>query len=491
MASARRYLDIRVVAVVGSSSAIAWCALGAFGGTDLPTPLLGALALAGFAVAVLRRERLRNLGAGGRFGVASLYAFAAWSTLATTWSDDRGAASHAALSTVALVAAATAIATLVPAVAAPSAAVGLACGSASVGLTSLVVAVADPGSLVAGRLAWPTGYPNGAAAVFGVGAWLALATAVRPEPTVFARRSCVTLSVLLGGLVLCTQSRGAVFVAPIVAVVLVVLPPRRLAAATTLVVAGGLVASTAPFTAQLSSAATGHERSALAAALLAVGAATIAAAVLSIALIPAIDGVTGRRGRGALAAAGLVVVTVSAALAAPRAGDAWRELTTPPRESSPRSLGNLEGNRWDLWRVGLLETRDRLLAGAGPGGFEHAYAARGRTDERPVNAHSLVIETLYGTGVIGLILLVCFLGGWAWAAWPLTETSGAILSTGLVALVAHACVDWLWELPSTALLFAALLGTGLGLDRCERSVRTGFGVEGAGRRRSEGVLTQT
>jgi O-antigen ligase len=129
-------------------------------------------------------------------------------------------------------------------------------------------------------------------------------------------------------------------------------------------------------------------------------------------------------------------------------------------------LSSLSGNgRGDYWRAALDETRAHPLLGGGAGTWHRWWLARRPDANGALDAHSLYLETLAELGPLGLALLVAAL------ALPLVSLRRALrhewapaCAAAYVALLAHAALDWDWELPAVALcgLFCgtALLGDG-------------------------------
>jgi hypothetical protein len=132
-------------------------------------------------------------------------------------------------------------------------------------------------------------------------------------------------------------------------------------------------------------------------------------------------------------------------------------------QASNSRLASFESNRGEFWRVARSAFAEAPLRGVGSGGFRVEWLR-----ERPIryaarDAHSLYFETPAELGVIGLALLLTFLGGVAaCAARAVRRDPG--LAAGPIAVGAlwavHAGLDWDWEMPSAtlpALLLAAVL----------------------------------
>ncbi len=83
-----------------------------------------------------------------------------------------------------------------------------------------------------------------------------------------------------------------------------------------------------------------------------------------------------------------------------------------------------------------------------------------------VDAHSLPLQTLAELGLVGAVLLIAFLGGlWASTRAALARSRAAVAgpAAALVVYLAHAPLDWDWELPALTLFAAVLAGYVLAL----------------------------
>ena len=122
------------------------------------------------------------------------------------------------------------------------------------------------------------------------------------------------------------------------------------------------------------------------------------------------------------------------------------------------------GDRPKYWHAAWLDLTQHALLGSGAGSFEVAWL-RYRTISGSVrDAHNLYLETLAELGPLGLLLLVIAL---TVPLWTIPKARGiaptASICGAYVAFLAHAAIDWDWEMPVvtiTALLCAgALLNT--------------------------------
>jgi hypothetical protein len=110
------------------------------------------------------------------------------------------------------------------------------------------------------------------------------------------------------------------------------------------------------------------------------------------------------------------------------------------------------------------------LLGGGAGSYERWWL-----QERPVanaarNAHDLYLETLAELGPLGLALLLVALGAPLWAA---RRAGGPLASAALAAYVAwlaHAVLDWDWQIPAVTLPALACAGALVVLARPDADV---------------------
>jgi O-antigen ligase len=134
-------------------------------------------------------------------------------------------------------------------------------------------------------------------------------------------------------------------------------------------------------------------------------------------------------------------------------------------ESGPHLL-SAESNRWDFWQVAAGDLRSRPLSGFGAGSFGPTYLRDGRSSETPAQAHGQLQELAATLGLPGL-LLGCTVAAIGLAGLlrrrraPSTALAGA--AVGSACVLAHAQVDWHWQVPAVALPVVALLACGAAL----------------------------
>jgi tetratricopeptide (TPR) repeat protein len=281
-------------------------------------------------------------------------------------------------------------------------------------------------------------------------------------------------------LALVAESRGAAFALPLAAIVYVVLVPfRARALLALLLLSAALYLTWDAFTDVYagvragSSAALTDARVALVATFFVVAGVT---ALLALADRRAsVYEAVARRGARAFQIGVLVVLLAGAAAwlaqdgrTLERTDEAWQDFKSgyPDSFGDSRLTGELGTNRYDFWRVGLLIFRDRPLLGAGADNFGLQYVQDRKAPEEPTYPHSIEIEILSQTGIVGAALFVAALIAAAIAyVRKRRELDGlgrlvaAGAMTGFVYWLLHASVDWFWELPvlgSAAFMFLGL-----------------------------------
>ena len=132
--------------------------------------------------------------------------------------------------------------------------------------------------------------------------------------------------------------------------------------------------------------------------------------------------------------------------------------------------------RYDYWRVALDAFADHPLAGVGAGNYEPRYAARRDHPKYSRYAHSLPLNVLAETGVVGFLLLFGAIG--CAVAAVLSRRSGLSASgratvAGCLAVTAsllgHASVDWVEQVPAVAIPGLGFLFVGVRLAAPERA----------------------
>jgi hypothetical protein len=431
-------------------------------------------------------------------------AFAAWTALASTWSlsSDRslqelsrvdfyfgvlllGMGIHrdrerAVRHTVNAVAAAVAV---------------VACLALASRLRPDLFAAADqtasflPGT--AGRLGWPLNYWNALAALLALGLPLLLATATSAR-TLWAQAAAAAAIPVVTLCSYLTFSRGGAIAAGVGLLAFFALSSERVGKLATAFVAvagsGVLILAAVARPAiehGLTNAAARHQGSTLLITVVIV-CAGVALAQTGVGLAvrhgtpPRWLTFTRRRSQ-ALLATGLAACLLTALLAgAPgRISHAWRDFKHPSaaalHQDSIARFGTISGNgRYEYWKVAVDATGGHLLGGSGAGTFQLIWTPRAPYFSYVQNAHSLYVETLAETGIVGLVLLGAFFVLILAAAVRLSIRSryearvrAAGLTAALIAFCVAAASDWIWQVP--ALPAAALLLAGAALAPTQRS----------------------
>ena len=433
------------------------------GGTAPGSWYPGALLFLGALVPVAYALEPRRLARPGVLALAALAAFTAWSFLSIMWADARGDAWDGANRTL-----------LYLMVFALFAAVPWKAAEASMLLGAFALATAVAGgwaigaelvagghSFADGRLAAPVGYENASAALFLGAFWPAVLLASgRATPPPLRGLLLATAGLLLGLAVLC-QSRGSLIAGPVALALALALARerRRLLLALAAVAATTLAALPLLLGVYSSEPARLDDALGRAAIALVLSVAVLAAAGLASSRLDAGVGtshlLTRRRLIAALACA-LAALALGAGLAVARAGDG-----TAAAAQASRFTGGVESGRYDFWRVAWHQFTRRPLVGAGADNFAQDYARERHRREEPLHPHSIVLRTLGQTGMVGIMLLTGFLVAACAGFRSIGAVGRPVAVAALVsatAWLAHASLDWLWELPAVAAPAMACLG---------------------------------
>jgi hypothetical protein len=153
---------------------------------------------------------------------------------------------------------------------------------------------------------------------------------------------------------------------------------------------------------------------------------------------------------------------------------AFVRLSEPAESRAPAATSNSRllsgaGNRYDYWRIAWSVWQAHPVAGVGAGNFSRPYFQRRATTEDVDQPHSLELQALSDLGLVGLALLVCFVGGVFWGAVRMrrgarsSQLRRGLLTAGVgtfTAWLVQASVDWMHLLPgltAIALAGAAVL----------------------------------
>jgi hypothetical protein len=424
---------MRVAYGVAAIAVFAWWTLhegGAAPATWYPAAVVPLVAL----VAVLWSRGSAWPSRSAALAVAALAAFTLWSFLSVVWADARGDAWDGANRTL-LYLTVFALFALLPW--RPAEAGGFlaafAAATAVVGLGS----VAGPDAFEGGRLAAPIGYENASAALFLAAFWPAVMLAAQPGLPGAARGALLAASGVLLELVVLCQSRGSLLAAGVGLVLALALACDRPRLLLALVVVGAGTLPTLPLLLDVY-AAGGDGAVERAVAAMAASALVLASAGFVVSRIRP------SRGVAVVLVAALIVAGLGAAVAG---------------AVGTRFAGGAGSGRYDFWRVAWSQLASAPVLGAGADNFAHDYARERRGHEEPLYPHSIEWRTLGQTGVVGAVLLVGFFA--AACAGVRRSTADPATVAALVSAavwLAHATIDWQWELPALGAPAMACLG---------------------------------
>jgi hypothetical protein len=326
-------------------------------------------------------------------------------------------------------------------------------------------------SLFAGsRLSEPLGYVNGQAGFFLAGLWPLVALAEQTSRRAVSAGAVAGL-VLLGGLVVMSQSRGAMIALGLSALVVLFVPGRGHRLWIIVVVSAAVALATNQLL-EIGRTGDGLERpsaDALRGAMETTLFLAVAAGLSWWAITSGLHRFAERdprvRGRlvslstvglGAVAA---VTIALAVSLGHPveRVEAGFRAFTKTEDASSPETgyLSRSE-NRHDFWRVALHQFRDHPVRGIGAGNYVPTYFLLRRTREHTRQPHSIELQLLAELGVVGGVALVVFSFG-VFAGFRIRSLRGRTHATSAALAVAgggvftgwlvQTSVDWLHNLP--------------------------------------------
>jgi hypothetical protein len=459
------------------------------GGFDLrqwaPPAVFAVVALA----AIAARGGGVPLGPWGLVTVGGAWGLATWSVLSATWATSAGDALEGAGRDVLYAAVIT-----LPLVAIPHRrALRFAGGGVIVGITALAIGtlgamvVDGPAQFLAGRLDAPVGYRNATALLFAIGFWPLIAVAAERGRARWLKAGAFAVAVLCLGLAFLTQSRGVVLGVACGGIVSGVLPPDRVRRIWLAIGAVGLVALTSKSLLTPYDAFDGGQgvvtsddiATATRTLLLLLGGAF--AAGLGWAVFD-----NGLRAESAqnfqlrrVARVGLVVVAVLGVVGGlavvgnpvTEVQQKWDEFRANETIATGSTrLTNAGGQRYDLWRVALLELKRRPVGGSGRDNYQYVYYRERDTDRNLDTAHGLLFEVGAELGVVGLLLLVVLIAGLAGmiaSGWRRTPPDDRRLAGGLAAagavLLGQSMVDWIWRIPGVTSIGLFALATAAAL----------------------------
>jgi hypothetical protein len=462
-------LAIGAAALIGGPTALAFFSGGFF---DRPRLIAGIAAWAVVLVAAVLAPRPLPNSAAGRAALAGLFLLTAWTALSLIWAPLGGRAQDDLqrlllylgyfAASLALLRGPIVRRCLEPAVVLGALTV-VGYGLAERLLPGLIEL--DRSRTAKGRLEQPLTYWNAEGAVAAVGLILAVRIAGDPRRGRALRGAAAAAGVPLALGVYLSFSRGALAAVAAGLVALIALAPDlrpQLRSAVAILGAGtvaGLVASRLPTVESLAIGQQGDTGD---------GLLMLAALVLLAAAAAAIVVREPRREwrEPSLRVSRPAAVLTLSVLALLVAAIAYTALEGRPQGVSPEQtvgaerLGSVDSNRYRYWEVAVESWTDRPLIGLGSGGFRVAWLKERDRVDQAADAHSLYIETLAELGLVGLGLLLLFLGGVVWGLVRLHRVDAGAAAGPAAALAAwaiHAGLDWDWEMPALTLM-ALLLG---------------------------------
>ena len=468
-----RHVPVGLLALGAAS--LAWNQLGSIVARDwLPYAIATALLVAG----ILWSGFAQRPPTIALAGLAALLGLAAWEALSLSWAPVPSLARDEALLVVFY-----ALAFLVPLLvtrsvsdrsAATAIVVTVSVGLALATFVNLLVVGHVRDAYGDGRLTFPISYVNAQAALFLICFWpcVALASGPAGRPLLRGLATGGSCALLAGWLM--TQSKGGLIAFTLAGLVFFALTRERLRIVVPTLIPVVLVGAsyellTRPFRERFGSGLTDAIRLAASTALV-LTLLGVAAGLAYAALDrrTSVSSQTRRRVSIALVAALAAAVLGSIAaffVAVDRPGhfvqDKWRSFKSiPAHERGSSHLTSLGSNRYDFWRVELDLARDHPLIGVGARGFAPEYLAARRSDETPARGHSLLLDQLAETGLIGLALLVAAVAFALVRA--LARGRDNILAAGVAAAIVyglvHSAGDWVWTFPAFGVPLFLLLG---------------------------------
>jgi len=354
--------------------------------------------------------------------------------------------------------------------------------------------------LPAGRLDYPSGYPNANATQWLMAFWPALLLA-RGASLPWALRGLLAGgAVLLAEVALLSQSRGSLYATPVMLVLVFAVLPGRIRTFVLLAPVALGVAAAAPAALavgdKLQAGAVSPDR-----VHSAVGA--MLAAALAVALVVALGAAIETRRdfsaqlhrrlhRGlAVVAGATLALAVAAGLAVAgnpvtRVESAWHSFKGGyGSNTGPRLVSGLGSNRYDFYRVALDEFAAHPLLGIGADNFQQQYLVHGRSEETPHYPHSVELRTLVQSGLVGALIALVGLGAALLTAFralrggdPLSRSVAAAAIAVFGYWAVGGSFDWFWEFAGLGAPAFAMLGLVCALaprsQRPARAPRAGF-----------------
>lgn len=422
--------------------------------------------------------------------LAGAWGLAAWAALSATWAASAGAAlegagrqaMYAAILTLPLVAVGDLRSLRI-------AGRGVVFGIGLIGLYTLVRMLVDgPSIFLAGRLNGPVEYRNATALLFCIAYWPLIVTAATRSRGRALRALCFGMAELMLGLAFLTQSRGVLIGLACGALVVLLLGPDRIRRLCLAILSVLLLACASPLLLKPYHAFTGSRGAASAhdITVAALGLSALVAASIAIGIGLAVFDAGVRPASSAmarvrmLARAGLLAAVLAALAGGLVAvhGDPVHELQVKWRQfkslqttsTSATRYTSTGGQRYDLWRIALLEFRSDPVGGVGEGSYEFDYYRLRRTDRNLSDPHGLLFQLGSELGVVGLLLFGAILAGlvgslkrwWRLAPLDIRRSVCGLTAAGAT-FIGQSLVDWMWRIPGLTALGVLCLGVAAAL----------------------------
>jgi hypothetical protein len=463
------------------------------GGYDADTWYWGALLLLAVLAAVAIATPVRVTPA-ARAALLAFALYVAWSYLSITWAASPGDALQGSNRSL-MYLIVFALFTVTPLTARRMSALLLTftLGIGAIGALELVRLAGNhaAGMFSEGRLVSPTGYFNATAALFTIGALLAVALSVRRELSPVLRGLLLAFACGDLQLALLAQSRGWLFTLPFVLLAaLGVVHDRLRVAAAALLPTVGTLAVLSPLLAVFR-AHGGHTVATPALidaaahagtlGLFACAGVLVAGSVLAASESRLRGPQLSRASRRAIAGVALTVAVAAAVVGTLAATHGhpvrfldrqWHGFTHPTTTSSGGSHFAVVGSgRYDMWRVALDAFRAHPIGGLGQDNFGDYYLVHRRTSQEPAWTHSFELRLLAHNGIVGTALFAVFLVAAITAALRIRRRAEdvrtrALAGAALLPLVVwliHGSVDWFWEMPALTGPALGFLGAAISL----------------------------
>ena len=440
---------------------------------DRPRLIAALGAWAVVLVAAFAAPRALPASTPGRLALAGLAALTAWTALSLLWSPVAGATVddiQRLLLYLGYVAGATAlfaqpwvVRALEPALAAGALLV------TGYGLSERLMpdlVDLDASVTAGGRLEQPLTYWNASGALAAIGLVLCLRIAGDPRRRATLRAAAGAAAVPLATGVYLSFSRGALAAPAVGVVALLALAPDgrvQLRALAVTLLPGAIAAVLAGVLPAVRSLEGGLSTRRAEGLVMLLALAVLAAAAGLLTLRAARADTPGGRlalPRRAAVLAVIGVLLLGGVLAA-AALEARPESSSPAFGATGARLGSIDSNRYSYWRVALGTFADHPVQGIGSGGFVVDWLQERDVLDPTREPHSLYLGTLAELGLVGLAALLAFLGGIAAAARRLWRSDPGLAAGPAAAFavwVAHAGLDWDWEMPAVTLVALALAG---------------------------------